>query len=125
MIAAMAATGDGAEGLRQLIAEVTARLAKAKHELDVAEADCRRLDVAHRQEVALAAESTATAAAAVREGRDDLARLALIRHQEHAQRAQELGTTLQRHEADAENLREAIRRLKQTIAAARAKLAHR
>jgi phage shock protein A len=118
-------TPDGAEALRQLIAEVTARLATAKHELDVAEADCRRLDVAHRQEQALAAESAATAETAVREGRDDLARLALIRHQEHAQRAQDLGATLQRHETDAENLREEIRRLKQAIAAARAKLAHR
>ena len=46
---------------------------------------------------------------------------ALIRHQEHAQRAAELFSTWQRHQEDTERLRDALRQLNEKIQEAQRK----
>lgn len=52
---------------------------------------------------------------AVQEGRDDLARQALVRHNEHLQSAQQLHETWIKHKADTEALKDQLRSLNDKI----------
>ena len=58
---------------------------------------------------------------AVREGRDDLARQALLRQQEYAQRAQSLFETWQKQSGETERLKDSLRQLNEKIEEARRK----
>ena len=58
---------------------------------------------------------------AVRQERDDLARQALLRQQEHGERAQTLHETWQRHAQETEKLKDALRQLNTKIEEARRK----
>jgi phage shock protein A len=58
---------------------------------------------------------------AVKEGRDDLAKQALIRHQEHAERAQVIQQTWQAQAAETENLKGSLRQLNDKIEEAKRK----
>jgi phage shock protein A len=58
---------------------------------------------------------------AVQEGRDDLAKQALIRHNEHLQHAQAMHETWVRHKADVETLKVSLRELNDKIEDAKRK----
>lgn len=107
--------------LIQVIEDMRGQLAKARQEVAVAIADAAKLKKQADDEQKQAQDWEQRAMLAVRQGRDDLARLALIRHQEHAQRAQELFATWQRHQEDTERLRDALRQLNEKIQEAQRK----
>jgi phage shock protein A len=107
--------------LIQVIEDMRGQLAKARQEVAVAIADAAKLKKQADDEGKQAQDWEQRAMLAVRQGRDDLARQALIRHQEHAQRAQELFSTWQRHQEDTERLRDALRQLNDKIQEAQRK----
>jgi phage shock protein A len=107
--------------LIQVIEDMRGQLAKARQEVAVAIADAAKLKKQADDEQKQAQDWEQRAMLAVRQGRDDLARQALIRHQEHAQRAQELFATWQRHQEDTERLRDALRQLNEKIQEAQRK----
>ncbi|HEX8904087.1 MAG TPA: PspA/IM30 family protein, partial [Longimicrobiaceae bacterium] len=107
--------------LNQVIEDMRGQLAKARQEVAVAIADAAKLKKQAEDEQKQAQDWEQRAMLAVRQGRDDLARQALIRHQEHATRAQELFATWQRHQEDTERLRDALRQLNEKIQEAQRK----
>lgn len=107
--------------LNQVIEDMRGQLAKARQEVAVAIADAAKLKKQADDEQKQAQDWEQRAMLAVRQGRDDLARQALIRHQEHAQRAQELFATWQKHQEDTERLRDALRQLNEKIQEAQRK----
>lgn len=107
--------------LNQVIEDMRGQLAKARQEVAVAIADAAKLKKQADDEGKQAQDWEQRAMLAVRQGRDDLARQALLRHQEHAQRAQELFGTWQRHQEDTERLRDALRQLNEKIQEAQRK----
>jgi phage shock protein A len=107
--------------LIQVIEDMRGQLAKARQEVAVAIADAAKLKKQADDEGKQAQDWEQRAMLAVRQGRDDLARQALIRHQEHAQRGQELFSTWQRHQEDTERLRDALRQLNEKIQEAQRK----
>jgi len=107
--------------LIQVIEDMRGQLAKARQEVAVAIADAAKLKKQADDEAKQAQDWEQRAMLAVRQGRDDLARQALIRHQEHTQRAQELFATWQRHQEDTERLRDALRQLNEKIQEAQRK----
>ena len=107
--------------LIQVIEDMRGQLAKARQEVAVAIADAAKLKKQAEDEQKQAQDWEQRAMLAVRQGRDDLARQALVRHQEHAVRAQELFATWQRHQEDTEKLRDALRQLNEKIQEAQRK----
>src|SRR5512134_3997823 len=80
--------------LNQVLIDMREQLAKAKQEVAVAIADERKLKA--QQEEELSGDWEHRAMLAVREGRDDLAKQALLRQSEHAERAISLAETWQK-----------------------------
>ena len=78
--------------LNQLIVDMRTQLAKAKQQVASAIADEKRLAAQAEQEKKLAEEWEKRAELAVRENRDDLAKQALLRYNEHVQGAVSLRT---------------------------------
>jgi phage shock protein A len=107
--------------LNQIILDMRDQLAKAKQEVAVAIADERKLKAQAEEEARQAADWEKRAMLAVREGRDDLARLALQRQQEYGDRAQQLFETWQRQAEETERLKESLRQLNAKIEEARRK----
>ncbi|HYJ79987.1 MAG TPA: PspA/IM30 family protein, partial [Longimicrobiaceae bacterium] len=107
--------------LNQVIEDMRNQLAKARQEVAVAIADAAKLKKQVDDEQKQAQDWEQRAMLAVRQEKDDLARQALIRHQEHAQRALALHETWQRHQADTERLRDALRQLSEKIQEAQRK----
>jgi phage shock protein A len=107
--------------LNQVIEDMRGQLAKARQEVAVAIADAAKLKKQAEDEQKQAQDWEQRAMLAVRQERDDLARQALVRHQEHAVRAQELFPTWQRHQEDTEKLRDALRQLNEKIQEAQRK----
>lgn len=107
--------------LNQIIVDMREQLAKAKQEVAVAIADERKLraqcDTEHRQ----AQEWEQRAMLAVREGRDDLAKQALLRQQEHTERALTLEETWNRQAGETEKLKGSLRQLNDKIEEAKRK----
>jgi phage shock protein A len=85
--------------LTQIIEDMRRQLAQAKQEVAVAIADERKLRAQVEEEHRQAVDWEKRARLAVRENRDDLAKQALLRAQEHANHAQELQTQWERHRA--------------------------
>ncbi len=81
--------------LNQIILDMRDQLAKAKREVAAAIADERKLKSQVEDEGKQSRDWEHRAMLAVREGRDDLAKQALIRHQEHMERVQVLQQTWQ------------------------------
>ena len=79
--------------LNQIILDMRDQLAKAKREVAAAIADERKLRAQLDDEVKQTRDWEHRAMLAVKEGRDDLAKQALIRQQEHAQRAATIDQT--------------------------------
>ena len=107
--------------LNQIILDMREQLTKAKQEVAVAIADERKLKAQAEEEAKQAQDWERRAMLAVREGRDDLARQALLRHQEYGERAQTLYETWQRQAEETERLKESLRQLNAKIEEARRK----
>jgi len=107
--------------LNQIILDMRDQLAKAKREVAAAIADERKLKSQLEDEAKQARDWEHRAMLAVREGRDDLAKQALMRHQEHTERVQVLQNTWQAQAAETEKLKGSLRQLNDKIEEAKRK----
>src|SRR5712691_11536288 len=87
--------------LNQLIVDMRSQLAKAKQQVAAAIADEKRLSAQVDTEKKSAEDWERGAVLEVQEGRDDLAKQALLRHNEHAQGAVQLHETWVKQRAEA------------------------
>ena len=107
--------------LNQVLLDMREQLHRAKQEVAVAIADERKLKAQVEDEQKQAADWEQRAMLAIREGRDDLAKQALLRQQEHAERAQSLYETWQKQATETEKLKESLRQLNDKIEEAKRK----
>lgn len=107
--------------LNQIILDMRDQLAKAKREVAAAIADERKLKSQLESEVKQQRDWQHRAMLAVKEGRDDLAKQALLRQQEHAERAQVLQQTWEAQAAETEKLKGSLRQLNDKIEEAKRK----
>jgi phage shock protein A len=107
--------------LNQIIVDMREQLVKAKQQVAAAIADEKRLRDQCDAEYKQAEEWENRAMLAVREGRDDLAKQALVRQSEHAAHAQQLEATWQQHQAETEKLKTSLRDLNDKIEEAKRK----
>ncbi|MFL5578952.1 MAG: PspA/IM30 family protein [Gemmatimonadaceae bacterium] len=107
--------------LNQIIVDMRSQLVKAKQQVAAAIADEKRLRDQADSEYRLAADWENRAMLAIREGRDDLAKQALVRQQEHAEHGQQLEATWQSHRAETEKLKNSLRDLNDKIEEAKRK----
>src|SRR3954471_15841672 len=112
---------DPEKMLNQIIVDMRSQLVKAKQQVAAAIADEKRLRDQADAEYRQAEEWERRAMLAVQENRDDLARQALIRQQEHAAHAQQLETTWQAHQSETEKLKNSLRDLNDKIEEAKRK----
>ena len=107
--------------LNQIIIDMRSQLARAKQQVAAAIADEKRLKDQVDAEYKQAQEWEQRAMLAVREGRDDLAKQALIRQNEHLTHGQQLDATWQAHRAETEKLKGSLRDLNDKIEEAKRK----
>jgi phage shock protein A len=107
--------------LNQVLLDMREQLARAKQEVAVAIADERKLRAQMEDEQKLAGDWEHRAVLAVREGRDDLAKQALMRQQEHAERAVTYEDQWQKLAAETERLKDSLRQLNDKIEEAKRK----
>lgn len=107
--------------LNQIILDMRDQLAKSKREVASAIADERKLKSQLEAERKQVREWEGRAMLAVNEGRDDLAKQALVRQQEHAERAASLEGTWQAQAAETEKLKGSLRQLNDKIEEAKRK----
>jgi phage shock protein A len=107
--------------LNQIILDMRDQLARAKREVAAAIADERKLRAQLEDEQKQARDWEKRAMLAVREGRDDLAKQALLRHQEHAERAHSLNQTWQAQAGETEKLKGSLKQLNDRIEEAKRK----
>ena len=112
---------DPEKMLNQIIIDMRDQFAKAKREVAAAIADERKLKSQLDDEVKQAHDWEHRAMLAVKEGRDDLAKQALIRQQEHAERARVIQQTWHEQSAETENLKGSLRQLNDKIEEAKRK----
>ena len=103
--------------LEQLIVDMRNQLAKAKQQVAAAIADEKRLSAQADQEKKLSEDWEKRAVLAVQEGRDDLAKQALLRYNEHIQGAVQLQDTWVKHREETEKLKASLRSLNDKIEA--------
>jgi len=107
--------------LNQIIIDMRDQLAKAKREVAAAIADERKLKSQLDTEVKQARDWQHRAMLAVKEGRDDLAKQALLRQQEHTERAHVLQSTWEAQASETEKLKGSLRQLNDKIEEAKRK----
>ncbi len=107
--------------LNQLILDMRSQLAKAKQQVASAIADEKKLQAQAEAEKKQADDWEKRAMLAVQEGRDDLAKQALLRHAEHMQAAVTLDETWRKHRAETEQLKNSLRTLNDKIEEAKRK----
>jgi phage shock protein A len=107
--------------LEQIIVDMREQLTKAKQELALAIADERKLKAQVETEARQAQEWERRAMLALQQDREELARQALVRQQEHGQRAQSLHETWQRQATETEKVKDALRQLNSKIEEAQRK----
>jgi phage shock protein A len=107
--------------LNQLIIDMKTQLAKAKQQVASAIADEKKLQGDAESMKKQAEDWERRAMLAVQEGRDDLAKQALGRYNEHLQGAQQLHETWLRHKAETEQLKLSLRQLNDKIEEAKRK----
>lgn len=112
---------DPQKVLDQLLLDMRTQLARTKQEVAGAIADEKKLLAQVDKEKKSGEDWERRAMLAVQEGRDDLAKQALIRHNEHAQHAQQLNETWLRHKADVDALKGSLRDLNDKIEEAKRK----
>src|SRR6266704_3675911 len=108
--------------LEQLIVDMRNQLAKAKQQVAAAIADEKRLSAQAEQEKKLSEDWEKRAVLAVQEGRDDLAKQALLRYNEHVQGAVQLQETWVKHREETDRLKASLRQLNDKIEEAERKL---
>lgn len=101
--------------LDQIVVDMRNQLAKAKQQVAAAIADEKRLKDQAESEYKASQDWENKAMLAVKEGRDDLAKQALVRHGEHLEHAQSLETTWQAHQMETEKLKNSLRDLNDKI----------
>jgi phage shock protein A len=107
--------------LNQIILDMRDQLAKAKREVAAAIADERKLKAQLEDEVKQARDWENRAMLAIKEGRDDLAKQALVRQQEHTERARMFQQTWQQQASETEKLKGSLRQLNDKIEEAKRK----
>jgi len=107
--------------LNQILVDMRSQLAKAKQQVAAAIADEKRLRDQADAERRQSDDWEKRAMLAVQEGRDDLAKQALVRQGEHAQHAEQLEVTWQAHQAETEKLKASLRDLNDKIEEAKRK----
>lgn len=107
--------------LNQIITDMRTQLVKAKQQVAAAIADEKRLRDQVDNEVRQAQDWERRAMLAVQEGRDDLAKQALVRHGEHVSHAQQLEATWESHRLETERLKNSLRDLNDKIEEAKRK----
>jgi phage shock protein A len=107
--------------LNQIILDMRDQLAKAKREVAAAIADERKLRAQLDDEAKHTRDWEHRAMLAVKEGRDDLAKQALMRQQEHAQRGGSLEQTWAAQAQETEKLKASLRQLNDKIEEAKRK----
>jgi phage shock protein A len=107
--------------LNQLIVDMKGQLAKAKQQVASAIADEKKLQADAESMKKQADDWERRAMLAVQEGRDDLAKQALLRYNELFQGAQQLHETWVRQKTETENLKGSLRQLNDKIEEARRK----
>jgi phage shock protein A len=107
--------------LNQLILDMRSQLAKAKQQVAAAIADEKKLQAQVEQEKRQADDWEKRAMLAVQEGRDDLAKQALLRHSEHMEAAVQLDDTWRKQAAETEGLKNSLRALNDKIEEAKRK----
>jgi len=107
--------------LNQLILDMRSQLAKAKQQVAAAIADEKKLQAQAEAEKKQAEDWEKRAMLAVQEGRDDLAKQALLRHAEHMQAAVQLDETWRKHRSETESLKNSLRTLNDKIEEAKRK----
>jgi phage shock protein A len=107
--------------LDQIVIDMRNQLAKAKQQVASAIADEKRLKDQAEAEYRQAQDWEAKAMLAVKEGRDDLAKQALVRHGEHLNAGRQLEQTWQSHNAETEKLKNSLRDLNDKIEEAKRK----
>jgi phage shock protein A len=107
--------------LNQIVTDMRDQLAKAKQQVAAAIADEKRLRDQTDAELKQAEEWEKRAMLAVQENRDDLAKQALVRQQEHTSHAQQLQATWEAHKLETEKLKVSLRDLNDKIEEAKRK----
>jgi phage shock protein A len=112
---------DPEKMLTQILVDMRGQLAKAKQQVATAIADEKRLRDQADSERRQSDDWEKRAMLAIKEGRDDLAKQALMRQGEHASHAQQLEQTWESHRADTEKLKNQLRELNDKIEEAKRK----
>jgi phage shock protein A len=107
--------------LNQIIVDMRSQLAKAKQQVAAAIADEKRLRDQADAEYRQAQDWERRAMLAVQEGRDDLAKQALVRQGEHLSHGQQLEQTWEAHRQETEKLKNSLRDLNDKIEEAKRK----
>jgi phage shock protein A len=107
--------------LNQIITDMGGQLAKAKQQVAAAIADEKRLRDQADSEFKQAEDWEKRAVLAVQEGRDDLAKQALMRHGQHLEHGRQLESTWQSHREETEKLKNSLRDLNEKIEEAKRK----
>ena len=107
--------------LNQIILDMRDQLAKAKREVAAAIADERKLRASLDAEVKEVRQWEHRAVLAVKGGRDDMAKQALVRQQEHKERASTFDETWRTQAAEMEKLKGSLRQLNDKIEEAKRK----
>ncbi|HEX9728734.1 MAG TPA: PspA/IM30 family protein [Gemmatimonadales bacterium] len=106
---------DPKKVLEQSLVDMKEQLTKTKQDVASAIADEKKLQAQVEREKKQADDWERRAMLAVNEGRDDLAKQALMRHAEHLQNAQQLHETWTRSKADTESLKSSLREMNDRI----------
>lgn len=112
---------DPEKMLTQILVDMRGQLVKAKQQVASAIADEKRLRDQADAEYKQAQDWERRAMLAIQEGRDDLAKQALVRHGEHLSHGQQLEATWETHRLETEKLKNSLRDLNDKIEEAKRK----
>ena len=112
---------DPEKMLSQILVDMRSQLAKAKQQVATAIADEKRLRDQADGEYRQAQDWEKRAMLALQEGREDLAKQALVRQSEHMTHAQQLEQTWESHRLETEKLKNSLRDLNDKIEEAKRK----
>src|SRR5574338_1609109 len=112
---------DPEKMLNQIIVDMRSQLVKAKQQVASAIADEKRLRDQADNEYKQAQDWEKRAMLAIQEGRDDMAKQALMRQSEHLSHGQQLEQTWEQHRLETEKLKASLRDLNDKIEEAKRK----
>lgn len=113
--AAISAVEQPEKMLNQIIVDMRTQLAKAKQQVAAAIADEKRLQDQAMAALRDAEEWERRAMLAVKEGKDDLAKQAIMRRNEYVSHGQQLQMTWEAHRQETERLKNSLRELNDNI----------